>query len=341
VAVSHSEIELGSLPPPAELADVVGQRRQVPAWLMSGACHVVLMLLLAMLVKVSPRGADVEPNRSGGIVLVQRSQNKTEYLTDADAADSSASQAASAAAVAVSSPLPSRDEVPVDLAGVLPSPQDLIGPGGDLGAALPGAGDFTVGSSPSKQIGSKAKTYVFGVEGEGSKFVYVFDRSGSMEGYSGRPLASAKAELIASLKSLQSVHQFQIIFYNDRPSVMNPFYPQQPRLLFGDDQSKRLAENFVRGVVADGGTRHMEALKLALGMTPDVIFFLTDAEEPQLTPAELAEIERLNKRVGATINTIEFGSGPYNGSNNFLVRLARMNGGRHGYVDVSSLPRVP
>ena len=67
------------------------------------------------------------------------------------------------------------------------------------------------------QTGGTTSTGVFGVEGEGSKFVYVFDRSGSMQGFQGRPLAAAKRELITSLESLESVHQFQVIFYNERP----------------------------------------------------------------------------------------------------------------------------
>ena len=159
-----------------------------------------------------------------------------------------------------------------------------------------------------------------------------------MDGYQGRPLAAAKSELIASLQDLESIHQFQIIFYNERPTVFNPFSPQPPRMLFGDSQTKRLAQNFVRGIVAAGGTRHEEALKLALGMQPDVIFFLTDAAEPELSPSQLEDLRRLNARVGATINAIEFGAGAQQGELNFLVRLARQNGGQYVYIDVTRLP---
>ena len=70
--------------------------------------------------------------------------------------------------------------------------------------------------------GGYARTGVFGVIGEGHKFVYVFDRSGSMDGHGGAPLAAAKAELIASLKDLGQMHQFQIIFYNEQPRIFSP-----------------------------------------------------------------------------------------------------------------------
>jgi hypothetical protein len=177
---------------------------------------------------------------------------------------------------------------------------------------------------------------VFGVEGEGSVFLYVFDRSDSMNGYQGRPLAAAKAELIESLRGLDSIHQFQIIFYNDRVTAFNPLEPQPPRLMFADATNKQLAEAFVRQIRASGGTRHMVPLRLALRLAPDVVFFLTDAAYPQLSNAELDELRRSN--TGTVINTIEFGAGPQMGGDNFLKKLARQNGGRHAYVDVTRLP---
>ena len=151
-------------------------------------------------------------------------------------------------------------------------------------------------------------------------------------------MAAAKSQLVASLQDLQTVHQFQIVFYNDEPSVFNPHQPQPPQMLFASDENRKLAEQFVDSIIPAGATRHREALRLALGMQPDVIFFLTDAAEPQLTASELAEIRRWNR--GSTINAIEFGSGPASGYNNFLVRLAHQNSGEHVYVDVTGLRLV-
>jgi hypothetical protein len=177
---------------------------------------------------------------------------------------------------------------------------------------------------------------VFGAEGEGNSFVYVFDRSDSMNGYQGRPLAAAKAELIRSLNGLQPIHQFQIIFYNTQISVFNPLAPQAPRVMFADEKTKAAAEAYIRGIRASGGTRHMEPLRLALRLAPDVIFFLTDAADPQLTEDELRDLRRLN--AGTVIHAIEFGAGPRMGGDNFLLKLARENDGRHVYVDVTRLP---
>jgi hypothetical protein len=182
----------------------------------------------------------------------------------------------------------------------------------------------------------KARTSVFGASGEGYKFVYVFDRSGSMGG-SGESsaLSAAKAELKASLASLGDTHQFQIIFYNDKPTLF-PLAGRTGRLVFGNDANKQRAEQFIEGIVADGSTQHEEALNLALRFSPDVIFFLTDADQPALTPGQLERINRRN-RGNASINTIEFGLGPQLDSENFLAALARQNGGHHVYFDVTKI----
>jgi hypothetical protein len=157
-----------------------------------------------------------------------------------------------------------------------------------------------------------------------------------MSGYQGRPLAAAKAELIKSLQSLTATNQFQIIFYNNQVAAFNPNPEQSARLMFADDKTKDMAERFIRGMPAAGGTEHMVPLQLALRMSPDVIFFLTDAAEPKLSANQLERLRRLNS--GTVIHAIEFGAGPFPGGDNFLMRLARQNDGRHTYVDVTRLP---
>jgi hypothetical protein len=225
----------------------------------------------------------------------------------------------------------------VDLAGVLPASGTALGAagleGGGVGSAR-GAGTGTRSSSRFTGKEGYARTGVFGVQGEGHKFVYVFDRSGSMDGHGGAPLAAAKAQLLASLDDLGPLNQFQIIFYNEHPRVFSPS-SARGRLVFGDDYNKNQAKRFIQSITADGATAHEEALALALNMAPDVIFFLTDADEPRLTAEQMSRIEHLNR--GSSINTIEFGYGPSLDPNNFLVQLARRNGGKHVYVDVARL----
>jgi hypothetical protein len=54
-----------------------------------------------------------------------------------------------------------------------------------------------------------------------------------------------------------------------------------------------------------------------------------------MTPSELARIAQMNR--GTTIHTIEFGTSPQADADNFIVRLARQNGGQHVYIDVTRL----
>ena len=178
----------------------------------------------------------------------------------------------------------------------------------------------------------KARTSLFGVVGEGYKFVYVFDRSGSMGGSGRNALRAVKAELLASLDNLDTIHQFQIIFYNDRPVIFNPS-GAPGRLAFANEQNKQRARRFIATMVADGGTRHMDALELATKMQPDVIFFLTDADEPVLSRRDLDKVQR--RAAGITIHAIEFGTGPKPPGKSFLEVLAAENAGQYRYVDIA------
>lgn len=193
-----------------------------------------------------------------------------------------------------------------------------------------------LGFSIAPKEGGKARTSLFGVVGEGYKFVYVFDRSGSMGGSGRTSLAAVKQELVKSLENLDTVHQFQIIFYNDRPLPFNPS-GVPGRLAFATEANKQRVLHFLDTVVADGGTDHEEALRAACGMRPDVIFLLTDGDEPRLTAEQLAKIERWS--AGIQINTIEFGPGPKPAGDSFLVRLARQSGGNYVYVDTTTFKK--
>jgi hypothetical protein len=180
-------------------------------------------------------------------------------------------------------------------------------------------------------LDGKARTGMFGVVAEGYKFVYCFDRSGSMSAPGHKALPMVKAELLESLKPLDSVHQFQIVYYNERPAVFNPT-GTPGRLAFANDSNKDRVKRFLETVVADGGTDHEEALKMAVRLRPDVIFFLTDGDEPRLTPAQIEKITYMAG--GIQIHTFQFGAGPKPAGDSFLAEVARQNGGQYKYLDV-------
>jgi hypothetical protein len=162
--------------------------------------------------------------------------------------------------------------------------------------------------------------------------VFVIDCSTSMA--NDNAMRTAKAALVASLQSLTESQQFQIVFYNNTPSLMKLRNGRPGEMAFATEVNKTFARQYIAGIEPDLGTDHVPALKLALRLGPEVIFFLTDADEPQISPGELDELRRLNQ--GRTrIHTIEFGRGAELGENiNFLKKLARQNGGTYRYHDV-------
>ena len=305
------------------------ERRRLPAWAMSCVFHLTVILLIAYSMKFAPRGtASEERRRTVGVALVRESSGDREYLTTEQAQETTQDLLSGA----LEQMLPSESEIQVDLSTVLPS--------GDLDAAaqdtlvMPSATASGTVTGGLPGLSNEHRTNVFGTSGSGNRFVYVFDRSGSMDGFGGRPLAAAKRELIASLNDLGDTSQFQIIFYNEEPHVFR-HGPGRPGLVWANDDGRDAAQRFINGIMATGSTRHVSPLRIALGMQPDVVFFLTDADEPRLSAEELRRIRRWNHR--SAINTIEFGFGPPRRSENFLTQLARENGGQHVYVDVSQL----
>ena len=318
--------------------------RTAPAMIMSVVMHVILLTTLGLIWSRANKGTGAEADRKIGIAIVHRLPDRDKYvdaqeITEQTQTTESAQQSDSVSTQSAAAP-PADLSPPIDLAGVLTAMESLPSPvsgTGLAGEAELGDDAFGTGrSSSSKASGSDTTTMVFGVSGSGSRFVYVFDRSDSMNGHEGRPLRAAKAELMRSLKSLSEQQQFQIIFYNDKAK---PFQLSGAplELITGEKSNVRLAERYVDSIKAFGGTKHSIALKMALRMSPDVIFFLTDARIPRLSGIELAEIRRRSAQSGTTIHAIEFGPDPVEPTDSFLRDLAGQNRGAYRYIDVRKL----
>ncbi len=303
-----------------------------PAWITSLLLHLALIFALGWVLRQTPQGAALETVRTGGIVLARATEEGDMYEgPEVQSAPESAPEDNPAAALDAA--LPTIGETGLDPSDALPVSAAVVGPQMLQSGNVPGAGNLTRGGGgqPQSIAGGTTRVKVFGVEGEGAKFVYVFDRSTSM---SGARMRAAKSELLASFDSLGPTHQFQIIFFNNQPRIFD-LSGGQGRIPFADERTKTLAENFVRGINAEGGTDRYLALAAAIRMRPDVIFFLTDADNP-MTPAELDKI-RSGNGGGASINTIEFGAGSAPRGENSLQRLARQNRGAYVFVDTRRL----
>ena len=202
-------------------------------------------------------------------------------------------------------------------------------------SASSGGAEGAAGGGTRGEPGGTTRLSVFGVTGEGKTFVFVFDRSGSMAGYGGAPLAGGQGRAGAGHRTAGPG------FTSSRSSsITNGRWSSDPTRVTRDwyratTRASNWPGRFIDDVTANGGTQHLDALKLALNMAPDVIFFLTDADEPRLSDADLRRIRGWNRH--SVIHAIEFGHGRPSDRKNFLVRLAEQNGGQHAYVDVSRL----
>lgn len=301
--------------------------RRLPAWFLSFLMHTCFFLAVLLALRTVQNGASDVENRSGGIVLVDIQSDTTKYLSEGDVEQVTSQSAAEQSPP----PLAAASELPPDLPGMESAQTPITGAGDQLVETLPGADALIEGPAANLEIGGKVTTEVFGVKGTGSRFVYVLDRSQSMEGFNARPLLAARQALLQSLDSLRDNHQFQIIFYNDGVKAFNP--DGLAAMYFATDERKQAARGFVASVRGESGTDHLNALKKAFRLGPDVIFLLTDAEGG-FTRAELREVSRLN-RSAAVINAIEFGE--RRTGDRSLQTLAQESGGQYVFKDVRTL----
>ncbi len=301
--------------------------KKTPAWLLSLILHVsVCACLFLFAFRVTSGSATIE-NKKGGIVLVDRSNETTEYLDEGDLTERMAAESQAAAAPALMS-----EELPPSLPGLEIGTSEITGVGEAFTDSLTGADSMTLGKSSGQNFGGQVTTEVFGVKGTGSRFVYVFDRSASMEDLGGKPLRAAKRSLLESLSSLGEVQQFQIIFYNVQTKIYRG--SRGAGLAFATDDEKKTATRFVESIAGEGGTDHLNALRKALAFGPDVVFLLTDAEGG-FNFADLSAIRSWNTG-GSVINAIEFGIGRKSGDDYSLQRVAEQSGGQYTYKDVRS-----
>lgn len=178
------------------------------------------------------------------------------------------------------------------------------------------AGDWSSFSAAGGGAGGSAS--FFGLEAKGSSFVYVVDRSGSMDG---PKLTSAKAELIRSVSSLKRNMKFFIIFYNDSYIAM-----PGGRLVKATESSKRQSFGWVDHIQAMGGTDPRGAMQAALALRPDAVWLLSDG---LFEDAACDAIRAANPGSRTQIHTIGFHGRE---GERVLTRIAEYNRGRYRFV---------
>ena len=252
-------------------------------------------------------------------------------ITSPDQQDSMAATSKDPAEALLSEILPSSQPLAAEkLQKALPGPQ-TVGQGLIPGSGPGGGGGSGGGSGGGVGRGIGPGTQFFGARDHAHSFAYVIDCSGSMASHSS--LEVAKRELLASVQQLPPDAEFSVVFYNMTPKMLaDPI--GNKGLMSATATNKSLIKKQLAAILPDGGTDHMAALRSALALRPEVIFFLTDAD--LMTNGDVNEV--LQEAGTTRIQAVEFGRGINLGERTPLRRLAVTTGGAYLYIDVSKFP---
>ena len=175
--------------------------------------------------------------------------------------------------------------------------------GGGLGGAFFGAGE------------NKAGSY-------GRRIVYIVDASGSMQEHLYRQsrFGRVQTELEKSIRSLDASQKFAVIFFNDQAR------PAGSRSLrFATDRYKRQVVNQIMDSGPKGGTNPKGAIRRALKMKPDTIYFLTDG---RFLPVNAAALMKKSRTL--TVHTFTLGDSV---GEAIMRRIAEIHSGTYRFVD--------
>ncbi len=305
----------------------------IGSWGGSLTLHALVLILLIIAIK---QGAE-----DGGFGGERRTDEIGLVFTDADEDAGGEETAQAAETNANEAPSPSEPTETDELAAVseslLPSDSRIgVGAQSSETSALDWAGAASNGGEAGAALGRGAGQRVgfAGTSGSGRRFLYVIDRSESMRWNGGAPMRRALAEAISSVESLdpkKGATQFQVTIFNHDVEI----FENGDSLIDVDLESKARVVRYLRSIVADGGTRPELALEKALRLKPDVVFFLTDADE-ELSEAALASIQAARRRFNVKqICVVEFGRGSLPKKKTFR-RLAGENGGVYVFRDIET-----
>jgi hypothetical protein len=176
------------------------------------------------------------------------------------------------------------------------------------------------GGDPTAE-GSGVAGSLFPLPATAASVVYVLDRSVSM-GMDGK-LDRACQELLAGLRRLPPWARFQVVAYNSYAESLvidgrMDLLPAEPGII---EQAARK----VQLLSASGASDHVGALRRALDLHPDVLFFVTDADA-----LSLDQVAAITSRNHATIiHAIELTRLRGVHTDSPLARLARDNRGTY------------
>jgi hypothetical protein len=129
----------------------------------------------------------------------------------------------------------------------------------------------------SGRVRPGAGAQFYGIEAEGSTFVFIVDRSNSMRG---EKLQEAKNELMYAVRRLSAEQKFYVIFFAGWSEFMR-FDPQglpEPAPVSATTENIAKLAAWVDWIQVEPWTSPLDAVKFAMQIAPDAVFLLTDGE---------------------------------------------------------------
>lgn len=200
---------------------------------------------------------------------------------------------------------------------------------GDLGTlaeGMGGAGGEAVGEGLELSGSGSGAASFFGVEAQGSRFVYIVDVSGSMV----QPMekfAAVKIELQESVGALMEHVNFYIIWYSSEAFPIGG----RSKWIEASDAGKKWALNQINEQQAFGGTVPWPAFLIALEQLkprPDAVYFMTDGQFDPFVREEIARINAGSRKI--PIHCIAFGA---DAAHELMEGIAKDSGGNFRSIE--------
>ncbi|QEF96604.1 hypothetical protein Mal15_06320 [Stieleria maiorica] len=136
------------------------------------------------------------------------------------------------------------------------------------------AGMKTKSGKSVGNVSGGARGSFFGIEAVGQDFVYIVDRSGSMNGVRYR---RAIDELTRSIRELREDQRFFVLLFS---SSSTPMFNgvQSMDMMQATAENKERLEDWLATIGTGGGTNPNSSLRTALRMNPNAVFMLSDGE---------------------------------------------------------------
>ncbi len=138
------------------------------------------------------------------------------------------------------------------------------------------SGPSSSGSRPASHL----STSFYGIQAPGDTFVFVIDNSTSM--LDGGRLASAHAALNSAIRRLNFPQKFYILAF-DTGTLAVPWGP----FISAQSADARKVPGWLARLTQKDGTLPGPALRQAVGLNPSAVFFLTDGQFDDPTPAQI------------------------------------------------------